>query len=182
MNRRTPASLISQFLRIIFSRKRSAARIAALLVSIAIYIWQTYPLTKGVLITQDAVAQESEQVYEAKKVSTPVYVSPAGVRYGADPSARFDSRIDHIMAHTQEDASKRKHSVFLVKTRQDVLALIDEAWQKRGPPHKQGKKYVRDIYDIDMGREIGSEGEHTLRLITEADSSDIVTAYPYGAK
>lgn len=189
MQRRTPAGLISQFVRLLFSRRRSAARIATLLVGIAIYVWQTYPFSSHALQSNDGVQEESSgqsdissHVRTSPAKSTSVYVSPAGVRYGADPSGKFDSRVEHVMAHTQEDKTKMRHSVFVVKSRDDVLALVDEAWKKRGPPRKQGKKYPRDVYDVDMGRVIGTQGQRVLRMITEADSADIVTAYPMEKK
>jgi|GEM_PF-2868961 len=107
------------------------------------------------------------------------YLSPAGLRYGDDPSPEFDSRIDHVMAHTRPDPEKPKHSIFLEKNPVKVLQLIDEAWNKRGPPEKQGKGAGRDVYTVAMQRPVGEEGEESIRIIVESGSSDIVTAYPY---
>lgn len=106
------------------------------------------------------------------------FTSPAGIVYGKDWSGKFSSRVAHIMAHTQPDPSKQKHSVFIEKTREGVLAMLDEAWKKRGPPTRQGGSRGRDMYDVPMGRVIGTEGERNVRMIVEKDSADIVTAYP----
>lgn len=181
MQKRSLSGLISQAVRlIVFPSRHSAARIAALIVGVAIYIWQTYPQASTLHIADALQTKSQAQAVSVKKAvhSEPVFVSPAGVRYGADPSGRFDSRVEHVMAHTREDNSKMRHSVFVVKSKEEVIALIDEAWKKRGPPHKQGKKRVRDVYDVDMGRVIGTQGERVLRMIMESDGADIVTAYP----
>ncbi len=36
------------------------------------------------------------------------------------------------------------------------------------------------IYDINMGRTIGTNGEDTIRIITKEYSNNIVTAFPRG--
>ena len=146
--------------------RKSLFRIILTLVLVALYGWKTY-----------APPAERTQV-QAQQVVGDVYVSPAGLRYGDDPSPRFATRIDHIMAHTQMDAQAKKHSVFLVKEKQALLDLLDEAWKKRGTPLLQDGKRPRDAYDIEMGRVIGTKGQRFLRIITEAGTADIVTAYP----
>ncbi len=106
------------------------------------------------------------------------FTSPAGIVYGRDWSGKFDTRVAHIMAHTKADTTKLKHSVFLEKEREGVLALLDEAWKKRGPPKRSGGSRGRDVYDVPMGRVVGTAGEQRLRLVVEPDSAIIVTAYP----
>ena len=106
------------------------------------------------------------------------WTSPAGLYYGPDPSHRFASRIDHVMAHTKPDPSKLRHSLFIASDRQAVLQLIDEAWRARGPPRREGGVYGRDVYDIAMGRPVGRQGQTGLRIVVERESADIVTAYP----
>jgi predicted RNA-binding protein YlqC (UPF0109 family) len=34
------------------------------------------------------------------------------------------------------------------------------------------------VYDVDMGRVIGTKGQRVVRVIMERDSANIVTAYP----
>lgn len=106
------------------------------------------------------------------------FTSAAGIDYGRDWSGKFETRVAHIMAHTQADNTKLKHSVFLEKTREGVLALLDEAWKKRGPPKRDGGTRGRDVYDVPMDRVIGTAGEQRLRIVMEPDSATIVTAYP----
>lgn len=125
---------------------------------------------------QDAPSGDA-QIEAALDYSKP-FTSKAGLYYGTDPSPKFNTRFDHVMAHTKPDPSKPKHSMFIEKSRVAIVALIDEAWQKRDAPNRQGGAQGRDKYQVDMGRRIGTDGERELRLIMEADSNDIVTAYP----
>ncbi|MCI5049662.1 MAG: hypothetical protein MRY32_04945 [Rickettsiales bacterium] len=107
------------------------------------------------------------------------YTSDAGLRYGPDPNPKFASRIDHVMAHTLPDDTKPKHSIFVVKETSALLSLIDEAWKKRGPPKNQGGGgRGRDVYTINMGQIIGESGQTHIRIVTEADSENVITAYP----
>ncbi len=119
-----------------------------------------------------------EQQAKPKRISSSEFTSPAGIRYGKDWSGKFDTRIAHIMAHTRPDPSKPKHSVFIEKEQVAIIALLDEAWKKRGPPEKQGSGRGREVFEVDMGRVVGTEGERHIRIVVEADSADIVTAYP----
>jgi hypothetical protein len=146
-------------------QRKSLVHIVLTLVLVALYGWQTYT---------PPVVRQNPQIQQTHDI----YVSPAGLRYGDDPSPRFVTRIDHIMAHTQMDAQAKKHSVFVVKEKQALLDLLDEAWKKRGTPLLQEGKRPRDAYDIAMGRVIGTKGQKNIRIITEFGTSDIVTAYP----
>lgn len=125
--------------------------------------------------------EESSRVAESEpstRSAVDEFTSPAGIRYGKDWSGKFDSRIAHIMAHTRPDTSKPKHSVFIEKEQVAIIALLDEAWKKRGPPERQGSGRGREVFEVDMGRAVGTEGERHIRIVVEADSADIVTAYP----
>jgi len=113
-----------------------------------------------------------------KRTTKNEFTSPAGIRYGKDWSGKFESRIAHIMAHTRADTSKPKHSIFVEKNQEAIVALLDEAWKKRGPPERQTRGRGRDVFDVPMGRTVGTEGERRIRMVVEADSADIVTAYP----
>lgn len=115
---------------------------------------------------------------DALPPATGHFTSQAGIVYGADLSGRFDTRLAHIMAHTRPDPDKPRHSMFLARTSDDVVHLLDEAWKKRGPPERQGGTKGRDIYDVPLGRPVGREGETRIRLVMERDSPHIVTAYP----
>ena len=123
-------------------------------------------------------SRRDERQAKPKRISSGEFTSPAGIRYGKDWSGKFDSRIAHIMAHTRPDPSKPKHSMFREKSQDGIIKLLDEAWKKRGPPERQTKGRGREVFDVDMGRVVGTEGERHIRIVVEADSADIVTAYP----
>jgi hypothetical protein len=125
---------------------------------------------RALLETRSTTAQATAQA--------DYFTSPAGIVYGKDWSGKFDSRVAHIMAHTKPDPSKKKHSVFVEQSREGVLALLDEAWKKRGPPAREGGSRGRDVYDVEMGRVVGIKGERRLKLVMEKNSATIVTAYP----
>ena len=107
-----------------------------------------------------------------------LFESPAGLRYGPDPSPKYKTRLAHIMTHTLPNPDKPKHSVFVEKDQKALVALLDEAWGKRGDPKKQGGAKGRDVYTVEMGRAVGDEGQTQIRIVVERDSADIVTAYP----
>lgn len=137
-------------------------------------IWQTGVLD---LLESDEARIEREI---AEIVQGDVgYLSPGGIYYGPDPSPKFVTRIEHVMAHTQPDQSKPKHSVFIEKSEKALLNLLDEAWSIRGPPEKQGGENGRDVFTIEMERNVGEEGQTRIRMVMEADSNNIITAYPF---
>lgn len=126
----------------------------------------------------ESVKQGGAVVNARGDASTDYFTSAAGIEYGKDWSGKFETRVAHVLAHTKEDATKKKHSVFLEKSRDGVLALLDEAWKKRGPPKREGGSRGRDVYDVPMGRVVGTDGEKAIKLVMEKDSATIVTAYP----
>ena len=161
--------------------------IIALLVTVLLLgvLWPISKEVRSQRASQDKstllIAKPSRYTASDYKVRDPLnYVSPAGIFYGEDLSGKFPTRIAHVMAHTNPDDSKPKHSVFNVTKREDVLRLLDEAWKRRGPPLQQGGRNGRDVYDIAMNRVIGTEGERTIRIIMESNEPNIVTAYPLG--
>jgi hypothetical protein len=101
-----------------------------------------------------------------------VHVSPAGLVYGSDKN--FVNRVDHVLAHTQPDPTKPTHTVFNVQGDQ-ALALVDEAWLKRGAPAPNDAK----AFVVDMGRPVGTNGETRIRLVVDPATKEITTAYPY---
>ena len=72
---------------------------------------------------------------------------------------------------------KPTHTVFSV-SKDEIISLIDEGWTKKGNGILQGNG--NKIYEINMGRIIGTNGEDTLIIITKGSSNEIVTAYPKG--
>ncbi|MFD1395610.1 pre-toxin TG domain-containing protein [Kroppenstedtia eburnea] len=102
------------------------------------------------------------------------YESPSGLIYD-DNDRKFKNRVEHVMAHGKPNPKKREHSVFK-GGKKDILAIVDEAWSKRGEPSSSTNK--REIYEIYMGEKIGTKGEKTVRIVVDKGTSRVVTAYP----
>ncbi|MFZ4541831.1 MAG: hypothetical protein ACOYNL_08510 [Rickettsiales bacterium] len=124
----------------------------------------------------EKIAEQQAAARDAAKDD--FFTSAAGIEYGQDLSGKFESRLAHIMAHTRPDENKPKHSIYVEKTRDGIVKLLDEAWKKRGPPKKQGGEDGRDVYDIKMNRVIGTAGERRIRMVMESGKPEIITAYP----
>ena len=60
----------------------------------------------------------------------------------------------------------------------EEIGLIDEAWVNKGQGILQSNGNV--LYDINMGKIIGTNGEDTIRIITKGYSNNIITAFPLG--
>ena len=80
-----------------------------------------------------------------------------------------------MLAHTQPDPSKPRHTVFNVD-KSDVISLVDEAWTRKGTGSLARNGYV--TYNIDMGRVIGTNGESSIRIVTNGYTNKIISAYP----
>ena len=101
------------------------------------------------------------------------WTSNEGLVYGQ--GSREGNRVKHVMTHTVPDSSKPVHTVYNVD-KSDVIGLIDEGWKNRGVGDLQRNGNV--IYDVNMGRSIGTNNENILRIITDGYSNKIITAYP----
>ena len=101
-----------------------------------------------------------------------VHVSPSGLQYGRDP--KFGNRVDHVLDHTSPTPGKPKHTVFNAQG-DDALALVDEAWSKKGSPLSSDP----GAYVVPMGRAIGTSGETSIRVIVKPGTNEIITAYPH---
>ncbi|MFL0810700.1 MAG: FG-GAP-like repeat-containing protein [Agarilytica sp.] len=103
--------------------------------------------------------------------SKKIWVSSAGLIYGV--GSKHGNRIKHVLAHASPNSKKKVHTVFNVE-RKNVLSLIDEAWLKKGAsvPGDPG------AFVVPMGRVIGSNGETSIKIIVNKNSSEVITAYP----
>lgn len=104
------------------------------------------------------------------------FLSPAGLVYGM---WRSEHRLRHVLLHAYSTAkgNKKAHSVF--REGEDVLALVDEAWLRRGSP-VPGDPCA---YLVDMGRVIGTKNETLVKIVlTHAGTDRIRTAYPFKLK
>jgi len=114
-----------------------------------------------------------EWVHNAEVCS---WTSPGGVRYGRDPNPLFGNRFAHVSDHLGPTnvPGKPTHSIFNVDSAH-ILDLIDEAWANRGTATASGPN---DVYDVNMGTQIGTNGEQTIRLVFSSGTNNIVSAYP----
>lgn len=101
--------------------------------------------------------------------------SPAGLFYGL--GSKEGNRVYHVFAHLVPDESKPIHSVFDTD-QQGLIDLIDEAWQNRENGYSKAQSNGNRVYDIDMGRVIGTNGESEMRIVVKDGSTSIITAYP----
>ena len=101
--------------------------------------------------------------------------SPQGIIYGNDK--RFGNALIHVLSHMFPRLpylGKDVHSIFNLPPKK-IIALIDEAWAKKGKP----KKTDPATYVVNMARKIGTKGETAVTIIVrEAGTADLVTAYP----
>lgn len=111
--------------------------------------------------------------------------SPAGLLYGSDPDARFDSRVDHVLNHASDIPNRPgAHGVFTV----DALPATDEAWVavRRGAAVAQPQG-PRTVYFVNMHREVGFVGGQSgvasgnpsvtyVKLVLQGDN--VISSYP----
>ena len=123
-----------------------------------------------------------------REIRRNVFESTAGLHYV--PGSADDHRLRHVMQHAEDDLTKPIHGVF-EGDRDQILAVIDEAWQKAGKADsdvRSEKQNDRRIYTVNLRRRIGymggSEGERKsnpecryVRLVLE-NQNIVVTAYP----
>jgi hypothetical protein len=105
--------------------------------------------------------------------SKKTWSTPNGLSYGQ--GSVHGNRVKHVLDHETPNASKSKHSVFCGCKRGDSLDVVDEAWSKRGTSTRSGPN---DVYEMDMGRQVGAQGESRLRVVTKAGTNEVDTAYP----
>ncbi len=91
--------------------------------------------------------------------------------------SKHGNRIYHVFAHLEEDESKPVHSVFL-GDEASLLALLDEAWAKRDSAFTEAQSNGNRVYDIDMERVIGTDGEEEIRIVVRDGTNKLITAYP----
>ena len=80
-----------------------------------------------------------------------------------------------MLQHTVPNDSKPLHTLYNVD-KSEVIGLIDEAWVNKGQGILQSNGKV--LYDINMGKTIGTNGEDTIRIITNGYSNNIITSFP----
>lgn len=115
--------------------------------------------------------------------------SPAGIIYtrqnvsaGQRQAVSERTRIAHIMKHTKPDPSKPTHSVFNVKQKKEVLAMLDSAWKMpRSPAYTAQGKLDPNAFIVRMPSPVGTQGERAIRFVVDRNNrNQIITAYPWG--
>ena len=128
--------------------------------------------------------------FQLKEVGRNRFQSPAGLLYTMGP--RGEHRIEHVMRHSRDMASRPAHGVFIGNGDQDtVLKLIDDAWKladAKSPKAKYEKSKGNDAWTVNMGRKVGYDGGkkgqrnggkslNSIKLIL-ANGNQVITAYP----
>ena len=119
-----------------------------------------------------------------KSIGRGKFESPAGLVYD-------QYRIDHVMEHTEDNTDKPSHGVFDVTTQDEVLAIVDEAFdltKKRGPPQVVTEdEGDRTAYTVNLNRKVGRAGGQSgarrrnpplqkIKIVVE--DTRVITAFP----
>jgi hypothetical protein len=83
--------------------------------------------------------------------------------------------VQHVLDHLGPNLNKPAHTIFDV-VRDKLIGLLDEAWAKRGTGVLQSNG--NRVFDIDMGRAIGTGGETHIRIVVRNGTNNVITAYP----
>ncbi len=114
--------------------------------------------------------------YSGKLVFVPAtksWTSAGGLVYRQ--GSAHGNRVNHVLNHCLPNLTKSTHSIFSVG-RTKLIGMIDEAFAKRGAGVLQANG--NRMFEIDMGRVIGSIGETRLRLIIQDCTNNLATAFP----
>lgn len=138
---------------------------------------------------QPDLASETEGAFELRETGRNVFESPAGLTYTMGPNR--EHRIDHVMRHASDDPNRPVHGVFDANQRDDLLRVIDEAWQLIRADSPQVRQYEGDNglqeYIVDLPTRIGFVGgqqgarqdnPETRRMKLILDGNRVITAYP----
>jgi RHS repeat-associated protein len=153
-----------------------AAYAASLLIYGSLY---TPPGSQTFEAAMDATSGNGGGMYFGGKAGTLKYLgnkkweSNAGIIYGLGSAE--GNRVRHVLVHSMDSGVEGKSLFNVGKTK--VLALIDESWSKKDT----ATTYVNrgnDVYEISMGRVVGTRGERKIRIVMKAGTSEIISAYP----
>ena len=103
------------------------------------------------------------------------WTSNEGLIYGQ--GSVDGNRVKHVLQHTTPNPNKNKHTVFNVKGK-DAITLVDSAWRQRTNAVVSVQKNGNVVYDVPMGRVVGTAGEKTIRIVMKQNSNEIITAFP----
>ncbi|RNB70857.1 hypothetical protein EDM52_16540 [Brevibacillus invocatus] len=121
------------------------------------------------------VAKQAVEYGKLKSLGNGAWQSSQGLIY--EQGSIHGNRIQHVLAHAGPDPTKPLHTVFNV-AKNDILPLVDEAWSLRGSVTPFVQNNGREVFNIPMGRVIGTNGEQIIRIVVEHGTSKIVSAFP----
>ena len=87
------------------------------------------------------------------------------------------NRVLHVLEHTKPNPNKAIHSVFTAR-KNEVLGVIDEAWSLKGGMAGVLQANGNRVFDIPMGKVVGTNGETFIRIVVKDGTSEIITAFP----
>lgn len=129
-------------------------------------------------VIDDIVDEITEGVSEAgklKSVGNGVWESTEGLIYGQ--GSKQGNRVLHVLEHASPDPTKPLHSVFNV-SKDKVLGVVDEAWSMRSGVTPTLQKNGNQVFNIPMGRVVGTNGETSIRIVVKNGTSEVVTGFP----
>lgn len=129
----------------------------------------------GMLLPGGGYGTASKLAYDKTKK---VWTSKAGLEFGYDKN--YGNRIKHVMAHFEPNPNKLNHSVFSFN-KNEIIDVLDETWSKVKTNKSLYKvpDNAKDVYVVDLGRKIGTNGQTKIRIVVDPDTSKVTSAYPY---
>ncbi len=119
---------------------------------------------------------KAEILFEVKKDGKlKGWKSKGDVFYGF--GSKEGTRIEHVFQHLIPRPDKPKHSMFDTN-KVGLINLIDEAFENKDAGKSKLQNNGYRVYDVEMNRVIGTEGETIIRLVVRDKSNSIITAYP----
>ena len=115
-----------------------------------------------------AATGSSTLVFDA---TTQSWRSQSGLIFGQ--GSKQGNRLLHVLEHLRPVSGKSVHTLFDCE-RNQLVALLDEAWALRGTPLANDA----GAYVINMGRAVGQGGETAIKIIVKPGTFEIRTAYP----
>lgn len=188
------ARLIERLLRNSRGRLGWRATVALSAVVLALYWWGVQPPVPAPGDAPTANPHASSRADDGggllREIGRERYESPAGLVYTR--GSRHGHRLDHVLAHCRDEPGRPgSHGVFDADSQDDVVRLIDEAYEKAlaGDDARSKPDGGRTIHTVNLRRRIGYVGGKAgaarghpaatrMRLVVEGDR--LITAYPMG--
>lgn len=135
-------------------------------------------LIPAVSVNQDALVKTAEgsilTLGGAIVIDQSLTIMASGGEKGSTDTL-LQGNVDHSALHLNPDPTKPIHTEFNFSTKDKLIELLKEAWEKAGKGQSSygGKR----VYDIDMGRVIGTKGERIIRIVVD-EFGKLITTFP----